>query len=107
MRTERVAVILVEIQNPAAGTQVFRLFDVFEKLQSVPDDADGSEKFRAVMEIVTDERQHARVDNGIIYFTTHGSSHDHAAKPRVFLAVRAVVHRELQTMLGGTHGFYG
>lgn len=107
MRTERVAVILVEVINPPAGSQIFRLFDVHEKLETIRDETDGSERHRAVLEIKTDEHQAARTDGTMVRFNTLGSEHEQTARPRVFLAVRSTVHHHLQTLLGGTHGFYG
>ena len=107
MRTERVAVILVEVLDPTAAMQTIRLFDVIEKLESIRNETDGSERHRVVLEIVTDERQSARSDGGMIRFIALGSTHEQTARPRLFLAVRATVHRELQTLLGGILGFYG
>ena len=107
MRTERVAVILVEILNPTAGMQVIRLFDVIEKLESIKDETDGTSRHRVILEIITDERQSARPDGGMIRFIAVGSTQEQTARPRVFMAVRAAVHRDLQTLLGGIHGFFG
>lgn len=107
MRSERVAVILVEVQNAGPGKSTIRLFDVFQRLETVKNETDGTERPRVVWEIMTDQNQTARADGGMLTFPVDGGDQEFRARPRVFLAVRSTIQRELQTMLGGIHGFCG
>lgn len=105
MRSERVAVILVEVQNVSPGKPTIRLFDVMQRLETVKNETDGTERPRVIWEIVTEQHQPARADGGMLRFREEGHDQESTARPRVFLAVRSTVQRELQTLLGGIHGF--